>query len=92
MATGYPCPGCGLGTAIIELLKGHVQRSVQYHVFAPIFVAGFLVMSVMVILPAPQRIKAVKAIYDFEKKTGIVVVILMFLVIYWFVRLAFNIF
>lgn len=32
--TGYPCPGCGMGRASIELFQGHVCESLHFHWWA----------------------------------------------------------
>ena len=38
--TGYPCPGCGMGRASIELFKGNIQQSLHFHWWAiPLHVA-----------------------------------------------------
>jgi hypothetical protein len=32
--TGYPCPGCGMGRASIELFKGNIRESLHFHWWA----------------------------------------------------------
>ena len=32
--TGYPCPGCGMGRASIELFKGNILQSLHFHWWA----------------------------------------------------------
>lgn len=32
--TGYPCPGCGMGRASIELFKGNIAESLHFHWWA----------------------------------------------------------
>jgi hypothetical protein len=32
--TGYPCPGCGMGRASIELFKGNLRESLHFHWWA----------------------------------------------------------
>jgi len=32
--TGYPCPGCGMGRASIELFKGNFAESLHFHWWA----------------------------------------------------------
>jgi hypothetical protein len=32
--TGYPCPGCGMGRASIELFKGNIAQSLHFHLWA----------------------------------------------------------
>lgn len=45
-ATGIPCPGCFLTTAILDLLHGKFFASIQAHAFAPVFLGALTFMSV----------------------------------------------
>jgi hypothetical protein len=47
---GIPCPGCGLTTAIAELLRGDWRGSLSIHAFAPIFVVAFVIMLAAVVV------------------------------------------
>lgn len=38
MATGFPCPGCGITKSLIFLYKGDLVKSLSYHVFGPLTV------------------------------------------------------
>ncbi|MGI9159883.1 MAG: DUF2752 domain-containing protein [Saprospiraceae bacterium] len=38
MATGFPCPGCGITKSLIFLYKGDLAKSLYYHVFGPLTV------------------------------------------------------
>jgi len=46
---GIDCPGCGMQTAIIELLKGHILESIKiYPALIPtIFMIAFLIAHVL---------------------------------------------
>ena len=50
-ATGVPCPGCGLSSAMVLLLKGRWLESLERHAFAPIFLLAFVVLGVASVLP-----------------------------------------
>ena len=84
---GVPCPGCGLTTAIGELLRGDWRASLATHAFAPVFVLAFLVMGVAVALPEAQRRRFVAFIARIERRSGISVLVLCALFIYWGLRL-----
>lgn len=34
MATGFPCPGCGITKSLIFLYQGNIEKSLHYHLFA----------------------------------------------------------
>ena len=84
---GIPCPGCGLTTAIGELLRGDWRASLATHAFAPVFVLAFLVMGVAVALPEAQRRRFVDFIARIERHSGISALVLCALFIYWGLRL-----
>ena len=84
---GVPCPGCGLTTAIGELLRGDWRASLATHAFAPVFVLAFLVMGVAVALPEAQRRRFVDFIARIERRSGISALVLCALFIYWGLRL-----
>ena len=84
---GIPCPGCGLTTAIGELLRGDWRASLATHAFAPVFVLAFLVMGVAVALPEAQRRRFVDFIARIERRSGISALVLCALFIYWGLRL-----
>ena len=86
-ATGVPCPGCGLGTAIGLLLKGRWGEALSVHAFAPLFLFGFIVFGVIAILPARLHHKAVLILARVERRTALVTLTLAGLFIYWGLRL-----
>ncbi len=85
---GIPCPGCGLTTAIGELLRGDWRGSLSTHAFAPIFLLGLLVMVVVTLLPESHRLRWVSAISRIERRTGITAWALAGLFLYWGLRLV----
>lgn len=86
---GIPCPGCGLSRAIEALLHGDWRTSFTYHAFAPLFLAVFLLMAVVMVLPSQQRQAAINWIKQVERSTGITAILLILLVVYWLARLIF---
>ena len=85
--TGLPCPGCGLTRATIELLRGNLTGSLQTHAFAPIFIAGGVLMIVSLVLPERLRQGLFSALNQWEVRTGLTSWVLFGLVIYWAVRI-----
>ena len=86
-ATGIPCPGCGLTHASMQLMRGDFAGSFQTHAFAPVFLFALLVMGVTLILPEAQRIKVISRISTLEIRNGITAWVLLFLMLYWAIRL-----
>ncbi len=84
---GLNCPGCGLGQAILYLLQGEWNLAMKEHLFAPLFVLGFLMMTGMLLLPVPWYDKVNRKIRWLEEKTGFFNVIMAGLVIYWVIRM-----
>lgn len=85
---GVPCPGCGLSTAIVLLLRGDYRAALSTHAFAPIFLAGLILTFVIAALPRRLRRKTVDRIAVFERRTGIVTFVLLGSVVYWGFRLV----
>jgi len=84
---GVPCPGCGLTRATIFLLKGDWQRSIAYHAFAPAFVIAFALVLGAAVLPRAARARVIDVTDSVERHTGIAVIILLGLIVYWLARL-----
>ena len=85
-AFGVTCPGCGLTTAIVMLLKGNWQIAVQTHAFAPLILLILISMLVATALPAAYLSKISGNIAWLERKTGITAIVLWSMVIYWLLR------
>ena len=84
---GIPCPGCGLSTAVGLLFHGQWQAAMSTHAFAPVFVAGTLLIIGVSILPEPLRARAIGNVAMLEKRTGVSTLILLALFLYWGFRL-----
>jgi hypothetical protein len=50
LATGYPCPGCGMTRATLEALHGHLDKATAWHplvwIVPPLLAAYFVVEGV----------------------------------------------
>jgi Protein of unknown function (DUF2752) len=84
---GIPCPGCGLSTATLLLLKGRWRESLAVHAFAPVFLVGLVMIAVVSLLPGRWRSPAIATIAALERHTGVVAIVLLALVGYWGIRL-----
>ena len=87
--TGIPCPGCGLSRASILLLRGDVAESFRFHAFAPIFLFAIFALFLSVLLPKSIVQPAIARAELAERKTGLTVLILAGLILYWLARLLF---
>ena len=90
-ATGIPCPGCGLSSAMVLLLKGRWLESIERHAFAPIFLMAFVLLGIASLLPAAWHQKVVDVMSRAERQTGFAVVIVLALVGYWGIQLIVRI-
>jgi len=86
---GVPCPGCGLSRATVALLHGDWRTSLTYHAFAPLFLAAFLLIAVVMLLPLAKNRLAVDWIKRVESRTKITTIFLILFMVYWLIRLFF---
>lgn len=87
--TGIPCPGCGLTRATSLLLRGDVQSSLNLHAFAPVVLLGLGLVGSAGVLPERARQRWLDKLILLEERTGIVLILLGALIIYWLARLVF---
>jgi hypothetical protein len=87
--TGLPCPGCGLTRALFFLIKGDLKTSLTYHAFAPLFLVGFLIMALASVLPDKARQVWIDKLVNLEQRSGLVLIVLTGLILYWLARLVF---
>jgi Protein of unknown function (DUF2752). len=87
--TGIPCPGCGLTRAVILLLKGDLQASLRFHAFAPIVLLSAVALVLVLLLPRSITQPAISKMEMLEQQTGLTVIILVGLILYWLARLLF---
>jgi hypothetical protein len=87
--TGIPCPGCGLSRATMLLLKGNLSGSLRFHAFAPVFLFAIVALILSILLPKSILQPAIARAELIERKTGLTVLILGSLILYWLARLLF---
>ena len=85
--TGVPCPGCGLTRACMLLLRGEVQASIKFHAFAPIFLVLIAMLIMGTLLPRSVTEPLIYKAETLERQTGLTIIILGGLILYWLARL-----
>jgi hypothetical protein len=85
--TGVPCPGCGLTRACMLLLRGQVQASMKFHAFAPVFLVLIAVLVMGTLLPRSVTEPLIHKAETLERQTGLTIIILGGLILYWLARL-----
>ena len=86
--TGVPCPGCGLTHASLDLLEGRWAAAIATHAFAPVFLIGLGLIAFAVVLPASVRRSLALRVAAFERRTWIVPLLTVGLILYWWARLS----
>jgi hypothetical protein len=84
---GVPCPGCGLSTAMALLLQGQWGEAMSVHAFASVFLLGFVIITIVGMLPAHLHRETIRRIAWLEQRTGFTVLLLTGMVVYWVLRL-----
>lgn len=69
------------------LLKGEVQASIKFHAFAPIFVVLIAMLVICTLLPRTVTDPFINKAETLERQTGITIIILGGLILYWLARL-----
>ncbi len=85
--TGLPCPGCGLTRACLLLLQGDVHAAMRFHAFAPVFILLISMMMIATVLPQSVTEPLINKAEILERKTGITIIVLSGLILYWLARL-----
>ncbi len=55
LATGLPCPGCGLTRSLSCAVRGMFQESFAYHPFGVLVLVFFMLAAVVSVLSKPRR-------------------------------------
>jgi Protein of unknown function (DUF2752) len=86
-ALGVPCPGCGLSRATLLLVQGHFKEALTMHAFAPLLIVALTVITFCTIAPQKQTELLAAPTETIERYTGITILVLSGLILYWLVRL-----
>jgi hypothetical protein len=71
LATGMPCPGCGITKSLVFFYLGQWEKSISYHLFGPLVVAVSLVLTVLLLLEIVWR-RDLTSSFLFRKNAGVV--------------------
>ena len=85
---GIPCPGCGLSRAVIELLRGDWRGAMELHAFSPVLLAAIVMILGTSLLPERHRLLLIARVERAERHTGLSVLLLVGLLLYWAFRWA----
>jgi hypothetical protein len=69
------------------LARGDLQASIRVHAFAPIFLVLIAILIVGTLLPRPLAEPFIFKAETLERQTGITIIILSGLILYWLARL-----
>lgn len=85
-ATEIQCPGCGVSRSIMSLGAGELDQAFQYNAFGPLVAVAGVLLVLSGVLPRRAREALVRAIEQFETRTGLTHVLFAFFLVYWLVR------
>lgn len=85
---GIPCPGCGLSTAMALFVQGKWREAFYSHAFAPVFLAVTGLLTAVALMPEHLARRVVRRLAVLEKRTGIVAITALAMLIYWVLRLS----
>jgi len=88
LATGVPCPGCGLTRGTAALLRGDWRSMAESHLFAPVFLGAAVITGITALVPETWRERIIDHIERIEKRTRITLLIMVSLFLYWGLRLC----
>ncbi len=71
------------------LLQGQLRASLRYHAFAPIFLFAVVALILAATLPKSFIQPVISKAELIERQTGLTVIILVGLILYWLGRLLF---
>lgn len=75
-----PCPGCGLTTSVMYLLKGDFLSSLQYNIITIPLIVIYLICSCWYIIDILKNKQTLKLIINKNKSLIIIVCLLLFII------------
>jgi uncharacterized membrane protein len=69
-------------------IQGKWQSAVEVHAFAPILAVAFGCMAITAIMPGSLQQRAARRVAAWERRTGIVALVVLAMFIYWGLRLS----
>ena len=86
---GIPCPGCGLTRATVFMFRGNWKEAITMHAFAPLFLVALTVIAFATVGSRPGIDRMIAKTEALERHTGITLILLGGLILYWLARLLF---
>ena len=89
MATGFPCPGCGITKSMVFFYDGNIYKSLYYHLFGPfvVIVCIFLLVKFSIEFFKNREILSI----SYQNRKKIAYIIAAILILYHFVRVIYFI-
>lgn len=85
MATGFPCPSCGITKSIVYLYDGNLLKSLSYHLFGPL-VVGFCIFIIILFSIELKTQKVYFRKWFYSRKLAYYLA--AFLIVYHIIRLV----
>lgn len=85
MATGFPCPSCGITKSIVYLYDGNILKSLGYHLFGPLVVAFCIFIIILFIVEIKTK-KVYFREWFFNRKLAYYLA--TFLIVYHIIRIV----
>jgi hypothetical protein len=71
LATGMPCPGCGITKSLVFFYLGQWEKSISYHLFGPLVIAFSVALTFLLLLEMIWR-RDLTSSFLFRKHAGVV--------------------
>jgi hypothetical protein len=72
---------------MVLFVQGQWKTAIDLHAFAPIFLGAGIFLAIGSILPAGLQQKIAYRIAAFERRTGVVALLVVSILIYWILRI-----
>jgi hypothetical protein len=86
--SGISCPGCGLSRAMTLFIQGHWHAAFHMHAFAPILLIVAAFFAITAAMPLRLRQTTLLRVADAERSTGIMIIMVAGIIMYWGLRIA----
>lgn len=78
-----------MSRATVFLFRGNWKEAMMMHAFAPVFLIALIIIAFGTVGPRPQIDRLIAKTEALERDTGITMILLGGLIIYWLARLLF---
>lgn len=86
-----PCLGCGMTRACKALIQGGFIEAFYLHPFSFILITGWIILTIIILLPENPRKTTINKLEIVESKTGIVYILFFVFLFFGLARLIFQI-